>query len=278
MTAPGSIGRFRIAAFAVGLALVPVFSGAGSAAAAELPSAAEVVTSVNARDEGVAASRKVVMELIERSGKKRVRKTLSYRKYFGGEKRTVIFYLSPRNVKGTALLTFDYAGGDREDDQWLYLPALRKVRRISAADRGDYFLGTDLTYEDIKQETRINSEDYAQEVTGEEMVDGHRAYVLQSTPKSEKIAKELGYGRGVQWVDADIRLVRKAVFWDVQGNLLKTVLFGDVRPIQGRWTVHRIAVTNHKTGHRTVITYSDVDYRSEISDDLFTKRALRRGP
>ena len=95
------------------------------------------------------------MELIDRRGKSRVRETMGYRRYYGEEKRTVLFYQSPTNVRGTGFLTYDYPNADTDDDQWLYLPALRKVRRISSSDRGDYFLGTDFTYEDIKKETRI---------------------------------------------------------------------------------------------------------------------------
>ena len=120
---------------------------------AQLPSADDIIAQVNARDDGEQVTRTLRMELIDRRGKSRVRETMGYRRYYGEEKRTVIFYQSPTNVKGTGFLTYDYPEADKDDDQWLYLPALRKVRRISAADRGDYFLGTDFTYEDIKKES-----------------------------------------------------------------------------------------------------------------------------
>ncbi len=259
------------------LLLLGLFWPAVSFAQAELPPGDEIARRINARDEGEAVSRGLRMEMIDRRGKKRVRETHSFRKYYGEEKRTVIFYLSPKNVKDTAFLTFDYPEANRDDDQWLYLPALRKVRRISASDRGDYFLGTDFTYEDIKKETKVGIEDYTWKTVGEETVDGHRCYVVESIPVSDKVAKELGYGRVLRWVDAEIWMVRKAKFWDIRGNALKTNHSRDIRQVQGIWTAHRAEVENHKTGHRTVFTFSDVEYQKRVNNDLFTERALRRG-
>ena len=207
----------------------------------------------------------------------RTRETRGFRKYYGEEKRTVIFYLEPRNVKDTAFLTYDYPEAERDDDQWLYLPVMRKVRRISASDRGDYFLGTDLTYEEIKLETRVSMKDYTRKTLGEDEVDGHHCYLVESKPVNEKTAKELGYGRVEQCVDSAIWIVRRATFWDTGGNPLKTSRFSDIRQVQGIWTQHRIEVENHKTGHRTRFLFSAVDYQGGVSDNLFSQIALSRG-
>jgi len=252
--------------------VAPIF-----AAAAELPDGDEIASRVNARDEGVAVARSLTMQMTDRRGKTRTRKTRGFRKYYGDEKRTVIFYLEPSNVKDTAFLTWDYPDIDKDDDQWLYLPAMRKVRRISASDRGDYFLGTDLTYEDIKLETRISIDDYKRRTIGEDKVDGHHCYLLESIPVDDETARELGYGKVEQCVDDKIWMVRRARFWDTRGKPLKTAYFRDIRQVQGIWTQHRIEVENHKTGHRTLFLFSDVDYRQGVSDTLFTQRALRRG-
>lgn len=136
---------------------------------------------------------------------------------------------------------------DRDDDQWLYLPAARKVRRISAADRGDYFLGTDFSYEDIKLESRISEVDYNHTTLREEEVDGHRCYVIESIPVEDKTAKELGYGKVQNWIDAEI------------------------------WMSRKIVAKNHKTGHTSHFKFTEVDYEAEVNDDIFTERALVRG-
>ncbi len=243
----------------------------------ELPSGAEIAKRINARDEGISVSKTLIMELIDRRGKKRARRSLTFRKYYGDEKRTVIFFKEPKNIKDTAFLTFDYAETGKEDDQWLYLSALRKVRRISAANRGDYFIGTDFTYEDIKKETKVDIDDYNRTTTGEEVIDGHKCYIVEGIPVTDKIAKELGYGKVRQWVDAEIWITRKAIMRDVKGNLLKTIQFSDIRKVQDIWTIHQMEVKNHKTKHSTRFIFKDVDYQSEVKDGLFTEQALRRG-
>jgi hypothetical protein len=241
------------------------------------PTGDEIARRVNARDDGEQVARRIVMELIDRRGKKRIRETFGYRKYYGSEKRTVLFYQKPKNVAGTAFLTFDYPEPDREDDQWLYLPALRKVRRISASDRGDYFLGTDFTYEDMKKQGKVTLADYRFKTIGVDTVDAHRCYVVEGTPVSAAIAKELGYGRLLLYVDPDIWMPRKAEFWDVKKKPLKTVYTRQIEEVDGIWTATHFEGVNHKTGHRTIFRTSDVDYQTPVLDDVFTERALRRG-
>ncbi len=244
--------------------------------AAEL-SGRQVMENVVARDDGEYVTRTLTMELTDRRGRTRVRETLGYRKYFGEEKRTVTFYLSPANVKDTGFLTWDYADEDVDDDQWLYLPAARKIRRISAADRGDYFLGTDFTYEDLKNEAKPNLADYAHQRLGVAMVDGVECIIVEGIPVSEEIARELGYGRVVSYVDPNIWMSRKTDFWDIKGNPLKVVEVKAIRLVDGIWTSHEISAKNHKTGHQTRFIFSNIDYQTPIDDDWFETRRLRRG-
>ncbi len=245
--------------------------------AAELPNGDEIAQKINARDEGTAVSRLLTMEMTDRHDKVRVRETRAFRKYYGDEKRTAIFYLKPKNIKDTAFLTYDYAEKEKDDDQWLYLPAMRKVRRISASDRGDYFLGTDFSYEDIKLETRVSLEDYTRKTLGESEVDGVHCYLIEETAIDNETAEELGHNRRESCVDNMIWIVRKSQYWDLQNKLLKTTYFKDISKVQGIWTAHKIEVENHKTGHKTVFTFSDVDYSESVSDRVFTQNSLKRG-
>lgn len=283
----GFTNRAPVLAEASGVArslLLALALGAGVLAApafaeeAALPEGRTIAERINARDEGESVSRRLLMRMTDRRGQTRERVTIGYRKYYGAEKRTVIFYESPRNIRNTGFLTYDYPDAGRDDDQWLYLPATRKVRRISASDRGDYFLGTDLTYEDIKLESRVSLEDYTYKTVGVEEIDGHRCYVMETTPVSDEVSRELGYGAGGRmWVDAEIWIVRQGFRTDVNGNPLKTVHSRDIRQVDGIWTTHRIEVENHKTGHSTVFEFSEIDYATGVDDDLFTERALKRG-
>lgn len=242
-----------------------------------LPSGREVMQAVERRRVGESRFSRITFRLTDRRGTTRVQRTKAYRKFFGDEKRSVIFYTDPTNVRGTAFLTYDHPDPDVDDDQWLYLPAMGKVRRISASDRGDYFLGTDLTYEDVKNENKLPTSDYHFEAVGRETVDGVACVVVAGTPRSQKLAEELGYGRLKAYVDTGTATIRKGEYWDVTGNRLKTTRFLEVRRVDGIWTVHRIEVDNHKTGHRTVLIRTEVDYERHLDDRLFTRNALRRG-
>lgn len=243
----------------------------------ELPDGKAIVQKVNARDDGRSVKRDLEMTLIDRRDKVRERQIVGYRKYYGEEKRSVLFYKSPTNVRGTAFLTYDYPDPEKEDDQWLYLPALRKTRRISASDRGDYFLGTDFTYEDIKLETRLSEEDYHWKTIGTDTVGGHRVYVLEGKPVDEQTAEELGYGKVRSYIDSEIWISRKGEYWDERMNRLKTIRVSNIRKVDGIWTAHRLRAVNHKNGHKTIFVFSDVNYEEPVPDRIFTEQALRRG-
>lgn len=246
------------------------------AQAGEGLSGQEIVDRVNARDDGEMLTRDMKITMKDDGGKTRVQNTHTYRRYYGEEKRAVIFYTDPANVKDTGFLTYDYPEADKEDDQWLYLPALRRVRRISSSNRGDYYLGTDLTYEDIKLDTRLSGEMNWERV-GEEDVDGAHCIIIEARPKTPEIAHELGYSRYRAWVDPQIWMSRRTTAWDTNGNHLKTVAWQDFIEIDGIWTVQRMFTENHKTGHSTLMEFSNIDFKTPIDDDKFTERALKRG-
>ncbi|MBN7797468.1 outer membrane lipoprotein-sorting protein [Parahaliea mediterranea] len=254
-----------------------IFLVGGAAAAEESPTADEIVASMNAVGADRSLSRKVRMVLTDSRGKQRDRETVSYRKRFEDSLRTVVFYLAPANVRGTAFLTWDYDAADREDDQWLYLPALRKSRRIPAADRGDYFLGTDLTYEDIKLDGKLAPVDYHFALEGSERDGDYLYYLLRGEPRSEAIAGELGYSRIEVRVDASTWLAVEVAFFDLQGQPLKTLEVTGIVEVDGTWTREGLEVSNHQTGHTTRFEFYDIAFDGGIDDSLFTRQALERG-
>lgn len=272
---------FRRAVGTTAMVLIIGISGlwgiSSTAKAAELPVGDWIVEQINNVDDGEFVSRKLTMHMIDRRGKERVRETTGYRKYFDDEKRTVLFYLAPANVKDTAFLTYDYKEPSTDDDQWLYLPALRKVRRISASDRGDYFLSTDFTYEDIKKEGKIEPGDFHFQTLQEEKIGDSQTFLVEATPQSDAIARELGYGKTQFWVDESNWIIVKAEYWDIKGKPLKTLVADDIRQVDGIWTRHGLTIDNLKTGHKTIFTFSEVDYRGNVKDSVFTKRALSKG-
>ncbi len=248
-----------------------------AAAAQELPGGAEVARRINAREDGGAVSRTLEMQLIDKSGHTRTRTARMLRRWFGEEKRLALFYLSPSTIRDTAFLVHDYPEPGRDDAQWLYLPALRKTRRIAARDRGKDFLGTDMSYEDMKNETRVAAADYRWTTLREEACGEATCLVVEAVPVDEDTARAVGYGKITYWVDRALWIARRAEYEDRAGRPKKSAAIGDIRQVDGIWTVHHIEVKSLKSGHRTVFRVSDVDYASEIEEDLFTERALRRG-
>ncbi|MEQ8967976.1 MAG: outer membrane lipoprotein-sorting protein [Azospirillaceae bacterium] len=265
------------AALALGVAGGLALGAGDTTRAQEMPSGDALMAEVDAREEGEHATADITLELTDRSGTSRVQEIRSFRKYFGEEKRTVLFYEEPTNVRGTAFLTYDYPDPSVDDDQWLYLPALRKVRRIAASDRGDYFLGTDFTYEEIKKQNKVELSDYTFATTGTETVNGVETYVVEGTPVSDAIAEEIGYGRVVWRIDPEIDMSLVSDYWDVNGNPLKTITNERIEEIDGIWTSMVIRAENHKTGHSTVFTNANVDYEESVPDRMFEQQMLRRG-
>lgn len=241
------------------------------------PTGLEVVQRVNDRDEGIALRRRSRMELIDAKGRTRTREAKMFRKSSEDVKKTSVHFVEPAALAGTAFLTFDYADAERDDDQWLYLPAHRKVRRISPSDRGGSFFGTDLSYEDVKKETKLALEDYRWTVLGTETVDGHDCYLLEGIPVDDATARELGYGRVLSRIDRERWITRLADYWDLKAQHLKTTHNVAIDEIDGIWTIRRTEVENHRSGHRTVLEFSDIAYDDSLPDELFEPGSLTRG-
>jgi len=242
-----------------------------------LPTGEQVKNNVNERNEGEHLIQDLKMTLTNHRGRTQVRSTKSYRKDYDDQRKTILLYTSPSNVKGTAFMSYDYHDNFKDDDQWLYLPALRKTKRISAANRGDYFLGTDFTYEDIKLGTKMSKADYNYKSLRRETIDGHVCILVEATPKTDKIAKELGYSKVHQWVDASIWMVRQSKYWDIAGNKLKTTYAKDIKKVHGIWIFQVLEATNHKNNHKTFITFGNSDFKTPIEDELFSEESLIRG-
>jgi len=189
--------------------------------------------------------------------------------------KSITYFLAPSNVRDTALLTWDYDGIEKDDDQWLYLPALKKVRRISSSDRGDYFMGTDFTFEDIKQTPEL--EDYHWTLTGSESLNGFDVWVVQAEPKSPALKRNLGYSKIQYYIRKDIHMYIKVDFWDRKEQVLKHLISSEIKKIDGIWTAMSGTMTNVQTGHSTKLSFFEHHYNSGLSDRLFSERMLKRG-
>ena len=185
-----------------------------------------------------------------------------------GDKSLVIFD-SPRDINGTALLS--HAKIIDPDDQWLYLPALKRVKRISSKNKSGPFVGSEFAFEDFTS-TELKKYDYKwlrQEACGDFICDVVERYPLYENS---------GYTRQISWIDQTDFQVRKLDFYDRKNALLKTLRFEDYRKYEDKyWRSHKLSMENHQTGKSTSLIYSDYEFTKDLTDNDFNKGVLKRG-
>lgn len=214
-----------------------------------------------------------VMTLTNKKGAVRVREIASFKKDFGETEKTVIVVRAPKDAAGVSYLQWEYEekdGAKKDRDNWLYIPAMKKVRRISGSESNGDFMGTDFTYDDMG-ERALSKDDFT--LLGEETADGEECWKIECKAK-DKSEKE---PRRIVWVRKDNYLMHKAEFFDKQDKLHRVFSSADVKTIDGIWTVGKMRMENVQKGHFTIIEIKDVAYNQEINDSVFTVSALERG-
>jgi len=232
---------------------------------------------VNDAREPKDTSQRTKMTLVDSRGGERIRDLEVYDKNYGHRTRKgITFFLSPPEVKGVGFLSWSYP--DKDDDQWLYLPELKRVRQISGATRKQSFQGSDFTYDDLELFDDIRDwteKDAASKLIRErEMVDGVPCAVIELVPQG----KEYEYARFLLWLDRKNSTFRQIELYDKKdGALLKTLALGGFETIENVPTPHRIEMTNVKKGTKTMLEVSEIRYNRGLADEVFTERTLERG-
>lgn len=183
-----------------------------------------------------------------------------------GDKSLIVFQ-SPRDVEGTALLS--HAKILDPDDQWLFLPALKRVKRISSSNKSGAFVGSEFAFEDFTI-TELNKFTYA--YVGEEEYDGMTVDVIERFPRYEKS----GYTKQKTWVDQDIFQPRKLEFYDRKGELLKTLTLSDYREYDGVWRAHTLSMLNAQNGKQTDLVYDTYSFKNGLDSGDFQQGILTR--
>ncbi|MEH0020168.1 MAG: outer membrane lipoprotein-sorting protein [Desulfobacter sp.] len=229
----------------------------------------DIMVMVDDAPDGDDRKSRVEMVLINHRGKKRIRDMVSFVKDYGKDTKKLMAFKKPLDVKGTAFLSWEYDNPDKDDDKWLYMPALRKVRRISGESNNDAFMGSDFTYDDMGDRS-VDEDNHT--LLGEEMVDGHLCWKIQSIP----VKKETAYDKRTLWVRQDAHKTIKAEYLDAQG-LIKTFSVEDMKPHQGFWTIFKMKMENHRENHTTVMNMTNVAYDTGVSDRFFSVNTISRG-
>jgi outer membrane lipoprotein-sorting protein len=210
------------------------------------------------------------MELVNSRGAKRVRKITQKTKDYGSVEKKIMTFTSPADVRGTSFMNWSYTQANKDDDQWIYLPALRRVTRISSESTSDYFMGSDFTYDDLGD--RHPSKD-RHTIVRTETINGQLCTVIDST----SIKPGYMYSRTRTWVTDKTWLGVKREFYDRNGRLLKTLSIDDTKLISGFWVIVKSKMHNVQRNHTTIMSLANVRINTGVADRFFTTGALERG-
>lgn len=253
----------------------------GSHAHAEDDFARNIMQKVEDRDDGDNQTSDLEMILADKNGNQRIRKIRQFRKdrRHGDDedKLSLVFFLHPADVQDTGFLTYDYDAADKDDDQWLYLPALGKTKRIASSDKSGSFMGSDFNYSDM---TRLQLEDYDFKLLKESKVGDAKVWMIESLPRSKQVMEETGYKKSIVFVRQDNYMVTRAINW-IEGS--KDIKYLDVKKMQlidKIWVATEITMTTKrgkKTRHKTRLIIENVKFSPAIDESFFSVRQLEKG-
>ena len=231
----------------------------------------DIIQRVKDRPDGNTRYAEMQLTLVKKNGDKRERKMVSWAMDEGKDTKKIMFFTYPGDVKGTGFLTWDYDQAGKEDDKWLYLPAMKKTRRISgSSSKTDYFMGTDFTYDDMGGRS-VDEDKHT--LLREETRDGHKCWVVESVPNDPHEV----YSRKVTWIRQDSDTGVYCEFYDKLGKLHRVMTVTDLQKVEGFWTVMKMEMKNVQSGHSTQIVVSEPKYDIKVDKSLFTVAKLEKG-
>ncbi len=191
-----------------------------------------IMEQVDGRDDGDNQTADLDMVLIDQKGNERSRTIKMFSKDKGKDTLRMQFFLSPADVKDTGFLTYDYYGGDKDDDQWLYLADLRKTKRIATSDKSSSFMGSDFSYADM---TRRVVDEWTYKLLKEDEVEGHRVWLIEALPVSKAVEDRYGYQKSIVYVRQDNYMVVRAIHVLKSGNKVKYMEVKKLDQVDGIW-------------------------------------------
>jgi outer membrane lipoprotein-sorting protein len=233
--------------------------------------AASIVDKSRNRIQAATVSTRSLMVITGKDGKTSERRLDQYSKDdAGGNNRTVVAFLEPASVAGTRFLTIENTGKD--DDRWIYLPELKKVRRLAASEGSGSFMGTDLSYDDVSSMDRKADLDNHR-LLREEKLNGADCYVIESTPKDSSYQ----YSKMVLYIDKSTYVNYQVELYDKRGTHVKTMEVVTLADVQGRLTPMVTKLSTLGAGTSTTINVQMIQYDSNVPESVFTTAYLETG-
>jgi hypothetical protein len=219
----------------------------------------------------------IKMSIYDDKGQVREREIAAATKLFDGGKteKRVFRFLAPADVQGTGILVFDYE--TKADDMWIFLPALRKTRRILSSQGAQSFMGSEFSYADLNIPAL---DDFTYDVGKDEPCGGESCYVVDVLPKSKETAANDGYSKKTYWVSKSKLVVMRGLFYAPDGKLQKELLTRDVKlldPKNKRYRTMRMEMINKQNGRRSVFESTKMSFSPNTKDEYFTTTYIERG-
>ena len=216
------------------------------------------------------------LKIIDKKGRERIRRTYMASKSYDNENldKRIIIFLSPSDVKGTGMLVYDY--DHKADDMWIYLPALRKTRRIVSSEKGKSFMGSEFSNADM---SAINPDDFTFKILGREKVNETDCWKIECIPSNDEIASDLGYSKEILFVAKKDYILRKAIYFDLDEEVLKTLTSQKVKMIdtaEKKFFATELIMENHQNGRKSEIIMEEIEVNKDLPDDIFTTAYMER--
>ncbi|MGD8537701.1 MAG: outer membrane lipoprotein-sorting protein [Candidatus Aminicenantes bacterium] len=216
------------------------------------------------------------LTIIDSKGRERIREIAMVSKLYdnGETEKRLIRFLAPGDVKGTGLLTFDYE--KKDDDMWLFMPALRKTRRIVSSEKSKNFMGSEFSYADM---TPPSLDDFMYNLLGDSEAEGVACWEIEIIPVDDDVADENGFSKRVIHIEKDIFVIRKAVYFDLDGELHKELNVKEVRevdPVNNKYRYIHMVMTNTQNDRKSIMRVKELQFNPNVKDEYFTTRYLER--
>jgi hypothetical protein len=212
---------------------------------------------------------KIKMVLTNKHGKQSTREMKTYTKEGVGDgDQTIIVFETPRDLRGSAVLTYTHK--TKSDDQWLYLPALKRVKRIASENKSGSFMGSEFAYEDLASQ---EVEKYTYEYLKDEKLNGEDCYVINRFP----VDKHSGYTKITTWIHKKRHTPEKMVYYDRKEALLKTLNFNSYKQyIDKFWRAAKFEMINHQRGKKTVLEWNGYKFKQTLKANMFTPNGMKK--
>lgn len=238
---------------------------------------AEIMQNMSNAQQTETSAMDIQMTLIDAGGDTSLRRFQTLVDSSGDQTKTITVFLSPESVKNTRFLTISDSGSQNRDNgqeiQWIYLPALRKVKRISAGERDSSFMGSDFTYADMGNIDDLDTSDHT--LLGEEQTAQFNCYVVESIPHSDSPS---AYGKTITWIDKESWLAVRVLFYQTDRKTVQKELNCEALGLSGdTWYTRKVVMENKADGHRTLMEILQVRFGISLNPGYFTTAYLETG-